>query len=345
MAMRTPTSLPVLAALFLSTALHAESKGSSGGPVKSADSSSAGTCRLTGFATPELGVPIVDKNGQAVARFGGVPVPVTLSELPEQASGRFRVTTGASGRLSIDGYVDVKSVPLFLKSEVPVVAGQVFIAKGARVEFAGRIGSELRIKLTLKTPLADTFEATVPCDAISLEPPKAEPSHIPGHARAYYMKSPSVSLFDVPGAQAKSVASLHLAPDTRGVLFFGDRRAGDYIHVLYRQDVRIEGWISVKDLELLPKGELVDQKSLKPSSSQASRLNVAADAKLYRSTSEIALHGKADPKLSPIGVVPKDTELYVLDVVVGWANVLPKQLDVVPLDERRFWVRASELGI
>jgi hypothetical protein len=345
MAMRTLCSLPVLAALFLSTALHAETNGDNGGPVAKADPASVRGCRLSGVATPDLGVPIVDKNGQALARFGGVAVPVTLSDFPEQASGRFHVTTGAQGRIAIDGYVDAKSLPLYVTSDLPVIAGQVFIAKGARVEFVGRSGSDLRVRLAPRTPLADTFEATVPCEAVSLEAAKTEPSRVPGHSRAYYMKRSAVSLFDLPGAEAKAVTTLHLAPDARGALFFGDRRVGDSIHVLYRQDAKIEGWMSVKDLELLPKGELVDQKSAKPATNQASRLTVAADAKLYRAPSELALHGKADPKLPPIGTVPKDTELYVLDIVVGWANVLPKQLDVVPLAEGRFWVRASELGI
>jgi hypothetical protein len=159
------------------------------------------------------------------------------------------------------------------------------------------------------------------------------------------MKTQAAPLFDAPGASAKPVATLHLAPNAAGVLFFSDRREGDFIHVLHQHEVRIDAWMSIKDLELLPKGELLDQRAHKTDTSQASRLSVTTDGKVYRAERELPLYGKADPKLPPIGTVPKDTELYVLDVVVGWANVLPKQLDVVPLSERRFWVRASELGI
>lgn len=159
------------------------------------------------------------------------------------------------------------------------------------------------------------------------------------------MKQSVLPLFDRPGAGAKPVTSLHLASTSRGLLFFGDRREGDYIHVLYHRDVAIEGWIAARDLEILPRGELIDQSASKYAAPNDKRLAMRADGQLYRAPSDLPLYGRADPKQPPIGTVVKDTELYVLDVVVGWASVLPKQLDVVPIGDRHFWVRASELGL
>jgi hypothetical protein len=345
--MRTLCSFPIFTSLLFSSLLFAEPKGETGGSAvkERAPQAAVSSCRFSGVATPEFDVSIVNQKGGALARFGGVALPLTVSDLPEQASGLLHVTTGGKGRLSIDGYVEVKSLPLYVTTDVSVSEGYLTIAKGTRVEFVGATGDKLRVKLALLAPLNESYTVTVPCSAIALEQPKNEAWKVPGHARGYYMKSPSAPLFDVPGAKATPVATLHLSPDARGILFFGDRREGEFIHVLYRREVKIDGWMSVKDLELLPKGELVDQRSNRPANSQASRLTVASDARLVRTTSDLPLYGKADPKIAPIGTVAKDTELFVLDVVVGWANVLPKQLDVVPMTERRFWVRASELGL
>jgi hypothetical protein len=268
-----------------------------------------------------------------------------VKELPEQASGLLHVTTTGDGRLSLDGYIDVKAVPLYLRNDVPLVNEHVIAARGTRVQFAGAHGENLRVTVNLDAPLNDTFTVSLPCQALSIEAPKTDPWKVPSQVRGYVMKVSSAPLFNAPGSDALPVTTVHLSPDSHGALFFGDRREGDFIHVLYRRDVKLDGWMSVKDLELLPKGELVDQRNHRPSESRKERLRVASDARLLRAKSEIPLYGKADPKLPPIGTVPQDTELYVLDVVVGWANVLPKHLDVVPLTDRRFWVRVNALGL
>jgi hypothetical protein len=295
--------------------------------------------------TPTLDEPLFDNRGNAVARFGGVPVELTVTDLPEQASGLWHVATKGDGRLSLEGYIDAKAIPLYLRNDVPIVEGHVSLVRGTRVQFASAEGENLRVAVTLDAPLKDTFTVSLPCHAVSIEAPKTEPWKVPSHARGYVMKASSAPLFNAPGTDALPVTTVHLSPNSHGALFFGDRREGDFVHVLYRRDVKLDGWMSVKDLELLPKGELVDQRDHRPSESRKERLRVAIDARLLRAKSEIPLYGKADPKLPPIGTVPQDTELYVLDVVVGWANVLPKHLDVVPLTDRRFWVRVNALGL
>jgi hypothetical protein len=346
MAKRTFCTLSGFAVLMVSSLLSAEPKIEPRNSVIKPNEAFVpqNACRFSGVTTPSLDVPLFDHQGSAVARFGGVPVELIASDWPKQASGLLHVTTSGDGHLSLDGYIDVKAVPLFLRDDVPIVEGHVIVSRGTRVQFASAEGETLRVAINLDAPLKDTFTVSLPCQTLTIEAPKTEPWKMPSRARGYVMKVPSAPLFDAPGAGALPVMTVHVSPEAHGVLFFGDRREGDFIHVLYRRDVKFDGWMSVKDLELLPKGELVDQTNLRPSETHESRLRVASDARLLRAKSEIPLYGKADPKRPPIGTVPQDTELYVLDVVVGWANVLPKHLDVVPLTDRRFWVRANALG-
>jgi hypothetical protein len=352
MAMRTSGILTVLASLLFCPILRAESRR----PVTTPDASKqpskaspAGTdkssCSLTGNALPDLDLTLADADGHPLARFGGVAIPLTISDLPERADGKMRVTTGRNGRLRVTGFVPVRSIPIYLKNDLPIVKGRVTLLKGTAVEYAGRAGDQIRINFKTTNAIAETYNANVVCDALTVETALASKWAPPGGSRGYLMRQPVAPLFDKSGADATPVSSIHLAPDARGILFFGDRREGDFIHVMYRRDVGIDGWMSVKDLEILPRGEVADQSASKSAPPTDKRLKMKTDGQLYKAQREIPLYGKADPKLAPIGTVTKDTELYVLDVIVGWASVLPRQLDVVPVGEKHFWVKASELGM
>ena len=270
---------------------------------------------------------------------------MTVSELPERADGKLRLTTDGSGRVRISGYVTARSIPMYLTQDVEIVNGHIRLLAGTAVEYLGRTVDQIRISVKTTNAIAESYRATVGCAALSLDARKSNKWAPPGHARGYLMKQAVAPLFDKPGAEAKSVSSVHLAPDARGVLFFGDRREGDFVHVTYQRDVGIDAWMSVNDLVILPRGELADQAVSNHPAPADKKLKLKVDGKLYKAQSEIPLYGKADPKSPPIGVVTKDTELYVLDVMVGWANVLPKVLDVVPVGEKHFWVKASELGL
>ena len=54
---------------------------------------------------------------------------------------------------------------------------------------------------------------------------------------------------------------------------------------------------------------------------------------------------KAGDSNPVVGRIEANTETYVLDIVAGWASVLPKSLNVTPHGDYQFWVKASELGI
>ncbi len=365
--MRTSGILTVLASLLLCPSLRAESPKPAAPAVKAGPSTATAPiaanlaskpapnaavsggaksgCTLMGTALPDLDLSVVDADGRPVARFGGVAVQLTVSDLPERADGKTQITTGGVGRLRVSGFVPMRSLPIYLKQDLAIVKGHVTLLKGTAVEYAGRAGDQIRISVKTVNAIAETYNATVACDALTVEAQKPNKWAPPGHARGYLMKQSVAPLFDKPGTDARHIGSIHLASDARGILFYGDRREGDFVHVLYRRDVGIDGWMGVKDLEILPRGEVMDQSVSKYAPPTDKRLKMKAEGQLYKAQSEIPLYGKADPKLPPIGTVTKDTELYVLDVMVGWANVLPKQLDVVPLGEKHFWVKASELGM
>ena len=44
----------------------------------------------------------------------------------------------------------------------------------------------------------------------------------------------------------------------------------------------------------------------------------------------------------PIGVVEPGAEVYIMETMAGWTNVLPKALYVVPPEDGGFWIPSAE---
>lgn len=59
----------------------------------------------------------------------------------------------------------------------------------------------------------------------------------------------------------------------------------------------------------------------------------------------MVLRASASDLGRPIGGLEPGTEVLVLDVVAGWASVVPKSLGVMPAGEGHFWAKARELGL
>jgi hypothetical protein len=67
--------------------------------------------------------------------------------------------------------------------------------------------------------------------------------------------------------------------------------------------------------------------------------------RMVKTTRELPLRVAARDADPPIGVIEPETEVFVMDTVAGWANVLPKSLHVLPVDNLSFWVKSSDLGL
>jgi hypothetical protein len=57
----------------------------------------------------------------------------------------------------------------------------------------------------------------------------------------------------------------------------------------------------------------------------------------------LRLAPKADA--TALGQVEPGTELYVTDIVAGFASVLPKAMNLAPAAGGQFWVDRAELGL
>lgn len=306
--------------------------------------SASPTCTLRGIAEPRVNADIEDAQGHVVARFSGAPTPLVASDFPLDARGRVRIETGTgAGGFRIRGLLAVSDLPLFTASDVAVIADHVWLAPGRAVGFVTSAPGRLRVEKRLTQPLAQTFATWAQCSALALAA-MPTPSWAPrGSARRYVLKKGSLELFDRP--DGSSLLNITRAQDSEGVLFFSNEEKSDWLSLEYHGDVIIQAWARSKDVVALPSGEVSDQLGPRSSLRSPARLAIQGEPRIVKPVRDAPLRASARESDAPIGVIEPGAETYVLDVVAGWASVMPKALNVVPAPDRQFWVKTSDLGI
>ncbi len=303
-------------------------------------------CTLSGKAEMPVNVVIYDKadGGSAIARFTGGETRLALSQPFAQGGKRAYVATGTgTGSFRVDGWTDVTKVPIFTSRNVPIVAGHVWIGAHRQVEVTASSGSRFKIQKRVTTPLRQTFNGWADCSALTLSGGTPLVSEVPGNARGYVLRKDTAELYDTWAKDKTLVTVLHKAPETTGVLLWSEEQRGGFVRVTYNGEVMIDAWARAAELRALPRGETMDVARPSVTKSQPPRLALANNPKVVTTQKELPLRIAAREDGQVIGVVEAVTELYVLDVVAGWASVLPKSLHVAPHGDGQFWVKNSEL--
>jgi hypothetical protein len=299
---------------------------------------------LRGIAEPRVNTNIEDSQGRVIARFSGAPTALLASDFPADARGRVRIETGTgAGGFRVRGHLPASELPLYTMGNVVVVPNHVWIGARRSVTFVASAPGRLRIEKRLSQPFSQSFAAWAPCSALSLAaapPPGFSPD---GDARAYLLKNPTLELFDQPSGTLLS--TLSRARDVDSVLFFSSERRGDFVNISYHGEVLIEAWARARDLSALAAGETSDQLGQRGSTRSSPRLAVQGEPRVVKPARDVPLRAAAKESEAAIGVVEPGAETYVLDVVAGWASVMPKAMNVLPGPDGQFWVKASDLGI
>jgi len=309
---------------------------------------SGGACIVQGTTQMPPDVLIYDKQqaGQPFARFTGGETPLSVSDFSaSQAQARVRVQTGTgSGSFRLDGYVEAAKVPIYTKRNVPVVAGHVWIGTHQLVNVIGAWTGQLKVKKTLLRPMNQSFSGAASCDSFTLEASTPPGWTVPGHARGYVVKQDSIELYE-DAEEGRVVVTLHRAADGDGILLWSSERKGGWVHVEYHGEVVIDAWARARDVQALPPGERMDEAAGPTIKKGTPRVSLQNAPRLVTTTREVPIRIKAADASPVVGRIEPNTETYVLDVMAGWASVLPKSLNVTPHGDYHFWVKASDLGL
>jgi hypothetical protein len=324
-------------------------------PVKTAKTESTVKCALSGVARLPVNTAITDAAGRTLARFSGSEVALSVIELTRATPVKALIETGTGrGSFRVRGFVDAATLPVFGVRDLAVVPGHVFLSARRRLTIVGAEPDRLKVERRLSAPFQQTLSTWAPCSALELSERAARPSkegkapagYMPeGDARGYVLRRTSLELFDADAAARHPVTELHRAPDADGVLFFGRETQAGFVHIEHRGEIVIDAWARLTDLEALPRGEIMDQVATPSSTRTPPRLAVQGEPRTVRSVHSVPLRSAASATASVIGEIEPETDTYVLDVIAGWASVMPKSLTVVPAENAQFWVKASDLGI
>lgn len=299
-------------------------------------------CSLQGDAVMPKGTGIYDApaGGTQIATFTGAKVGLTITGFPESTGERAQVLTSG---FRIRGFVRTKDLPVFTARAIPVHAGHVWIGEGRKVSVLAATGGRLHVEKTASFPMSGYFHGWAPCDAFTFAE-KVAPGWTPeGGMRGYVVKKDRVDLYSEPRGDV--VTAIEPVSWGNGVLVWTSERNGPWLHVEHHGEIVLNGWLRAQDVSALPPGETMDQQT--PPSTQAGtpRLSVQGNTKTITTGREVTLRAKAGEANPLIGSIEPGVEVLVLDVVAGWASVMPKGLSVMPAEGTQFWTRAKDLGI
>ena len=300
-------------------------------------------CGLRGRAPMSSTTIVTDAGGRPIARFSGAEASVVVAGFSTAVPPRARIETGVGqGGFRVRGFVDASKLPLATTEDVAVVPGHVWIGARRSVTVVEAASDKLRIEKKLTSPLHQTFSAFTSCRKLSFGNPVPPGWSPQGDARGFVLRGNSADLYDA--AQGKLVTSLYKAAGVPGVLFFGGEPNGAWVRVEYHGEVVFDAWAKTSELQPLPRGETMDQLAPSTSVRNAPRLALAAVPRVVKAPRELPLRAAARDG-EPIGVIEAGAETYVLDIVAGWASVVPRALDVMPPENGQFWVKKEELGL
>ena len=334
--------LPILASSLVCAALLA------GAPALSQAQppEPAPTCGQRGRVIFDKDTTLSDAAGRKLARFSGGDSAVTLLALPVAGSDLLRIETGTGrGSFRLAGFIKARELRIFTNQSVPVVSGHVWLGAATRVTIAGNSLGKVRIEKQLTTPFNQRFSALAECRALTVTPPSSPGYSMPGSARVFLMKVSLLELYGNVPPTGSPLITLQRAPEVDNVRFFSTEQRGGFVHVQYQGEVNIDGWAKASDLTPLPRGETSDLPPSTFSMSTPPELQLPQPPRTVKTTRDVALRLAAKDAEAPIGVIEAETEVYVMDTMAGWANVLPKSLHVLPAGEQSFWVKSADLGL
>ncbi|WP_437962663.1 hypothetical protein WME76_46380 (plasmid) [Sorangium sp. So ce119] len=301
------------------------------------------TCKLKGTAPVNKGTRLYDapSGGRTIANFTGALAPMTLSAIPaDPASGRARLSTSdGSPTLRLDGYIAPTDVAVFTTRDIPVISGHIWISSAQKVKLVAATGDSLRAELSISGSEGQTARASAPCDAFALQRGAPMKMEVPGSARGYLMKTSTIELFDRPNGDV--IFTLKMLEGTAQLFWSTEAKAG-FVHLMSRGDLTVDAWGRLKDLEPLKKGELMDQYIPPTTAVAGAQLALDKAPPIVKATRAIPVRARRDEKERPVGEIEAGAEIYLLETVAGWTNVLPKALGMTPPDEGGFWIPAAE---
>lgn len=302
------------------------------------------SCVLKGSQAAPKGTQIHDAatNGRVIAELSGAVVPLQISELPaDPATGRAKIaTSNGSPTVRIDGFAAASSFSVYSVKDVPIATGHVWIADGQKVKLTSAQASTLTAEITIAGSQSQTAKGTAGCDSFALEKGTVTTFTVPGNGRGYQMKSTSLDLYD--DANGSSVFSLSMLEGT-GQLFWSTESKAGFVHVQMRGDIVVDAWAKWSALNPLKKGEMLDQAIGGSSSVGGATLAFDKTPTVLTATKDIPIRARRDEKEKAIGVVESGAEFYVMETIVGWANILPKHLGFTAPSDGGFWIQSSDL--
>jgi hypothetical protein len=223
--------------------------------------------------------------------------------------------------------------------DIPIATGHVWIASAQKLKISGAQLGFVTVEMPIFGTNGQVARVTTPCDALALQRGTPIPVEVPGNGRGFLAKPQDIDVLDGPAGNVVFTLRMNTA-DVK--IFWSTETNGNFVHGKLRADLAIDAWLKWSDLSALPKGEMFDQYIPPETSVAGSKLLMDPPPRLAVAPRDIPVRFRRDEKERPIGVIEAGAELFVMETVAGWTNVLPTKMYLLPGNDGSFWIPASE---
>lgn len=304
-------------------------------------------CRLQGNAEVQHNLAVFQSPHakEPIAVLTGVPIELTLSELPRiPDGGRAAMATTAKAGVDLAGYVAASAVQLFTRKVVAVEPG-LWIAPGAAVSYVQARPNALRVRLTTPSLTREALEAWADCSALGLDDAGVPALAVPKQATPYLSSTSRVGLFKDSDDSAHPWLTLTAPAWSDGLVFWVTHVKRGLARVQYRDRFVIEGWTRTRWLERLPEGQAIEPAATPRAAKNLPNLKLVGNPRLFEVKHAIPIRLRPTLDARPIGTLRSGTEVYVTDdATVGWVGVLPETLAVTAPGGGQFWIPAPAVA-
>lgn len=280
--------------------------------------------------------------GEVLARYTGQPVAMSIT-VPASGVDRASVKIGAStSAFRLEGFTEISAIPGHTTKNVPIAGQTVSIGAGRQVKLAPSTAGQIAVSMTVSAPIEQSVKANAACDAITLDIPTITQPGPPGNARGYVAKKSPLDIRSSAGGDVVFTFSSSSIVDA--LLFWSTEQQNGYVHVLLTGDLVVDGWAAMGDLKVLPKGEMLGAMTSTTSSYSAPKLMMSNAPQTAKANKDSTIKRLAKDDATSIGTLESGAEVYVLETILGWSNVLPLALNLQhPDNGGGFWVKAADL--
>lgn len=281
-----------------------------------------------------------DDDVSEFAQFADKELALSMLEVPGYGEGPVRLRARTTTGFALDGWIERTSLVFSARQRIELAGPVAYIPRGALLHL--KVGTEKAVVVTTMPRRLVPIDALVPCEDLTMgripaEPPSEWVAPPDSEVRLVEMKKPSLPIAPIPGG----TPTFTLFESARN--YFTVVKTSEGLHLHFEDGIVVDGWVREADVAPLSGFGTSGIGCGGIGILHEGHSSVQAQSGLARR--RMPIYVGASPVGDPRGTVDAGTDMIVLAVENGFAEVVPRCGEIRPAGKNKFFVAASALDL